>query len=110
MEISQSQKNEIVVLALEGRLDTFSSNALKDTLESLINNNKHQILIDCSELNFISSSGLRVLLSIGKQLNSLKGKIALCTMKDHIKEVFDIAGFTMLFAIFNNEEEAINHF
>ncbi len=110
MEISQRQKQDIVILAIEGRLDTLSSNALKDTLESLINNNKHQILIDCSELNFISSSGLRVLLSAGKQLNSLKGKIALYAMKDHIKEVFDIAGFTMLFAIFNNEEEAINHF
>ena len=110
MEIIQSQKKEIVVLALSGRLDTLSSNSLKDTFEGLINSSKHKILIDCSNLQFISSSGLRVLLSVAKQLNSLKGKIALYALKDHIKEVFDIAGFTMIFAIFPNEQEALNHF
>ena len=110
MEITQRQINDIAILTIEGRLDTLSSNSLKVTLDSLINESKYQILIDCTNLHFISSSGLRVLLSAGKQLNSLKGKIVLCALQDRIREVFDISGFTMLFAIFKEEEEALKHF
>lgn len=110
MKINQIQKENIVVLALEGRLDTLSSGFLQESLRDIINSAQHQILIDCTGLQFISSSGLRVLLSAAKQLNSLKGKIALCALEDRIKNVFDIAGFTMLFSIFPNEKEALNHF
>ena len=110
MQISQSQKNDIIVLAIEGRLDTLTSNTLQESLQGLINSSRHQILIDCTELQFISSSGLRVLLSAAKQLSSQKGKIALCALKDRIREVFDIAGFTALFSIFSDAEEALKHF
>ena len=110
MKITQSQKDDITVLSIEGRLDTLSSSELQASLQGLINGGQHQILIDCTELEFISSSGLRVLLSAGKQLNSLRGKIALCALKDRIKEVFDIAGFTMLFSIFSDETAALEHF
>ena len=110
MKISQSQKDNIVLLAIEGRLDTLTSSTLQEALEGLISNGQHQILIDCTELQFISSSGLRVLLSAAKQLNSLQGKIALCALKDRIREVFDIAGFTMLFSIFSDEAAALKHF
>jgi len=58
-------------------------------------------------LDFISSSGLRVLLTAGKQLKSVNGKMVLCSLKDHVKEVFDVAGFTMLFNMFSSQEEAI---
>lgn len=110
MEISQSQKDHIVILAIKGRLDTLSSNTLQESLQGLIDNSQHQILIDCTGLDFISSSGLRVLLSAAKQLNGMTGKFALCALKDRIKEVFDIAGFTMLFSIFDDEAAALSHF
>ncbi|MFN0214181.1 MAG: STAS domain-containing protein [Saprospiraceae bacterium] len=110
MKISQSQKDNIVVLALEGRLDTLTSSTLQESLDGLINSGQHQILIDCTELQFISSSGLRVLLTAAKQLNSLQGKFALCALKDRIREVFDIAGFTMLFSIFSDVAAALKHF
>lgn len=110
MEISQTQKDSTVVLAIKGRLDTLSSGALQASLDKLINSGQHQILIDCTGLEFISSSGLRVLLSAAKQLNGMAGKIALCALKDRIKEVFDIAGFTVLFSIFDDEAAALSHF
>lgn len=110
MIISQSQKDNMVVLAIEGRLDTLTSSTLQESLEGLINSGQHQILINCTELQFISSSGLRVLLNTARQLNSLQGKIALCALKDRIREVFDIAGFTTLFSIFSDEAAALKHF
>ena len=109
MEITKIKKEDAVVLAISGRLDTLSSNSLKIKLEELIRDGSHHILIDFAELSFISSSGLRVLLSAGKELNRLKGKLALCALKDHIKEVFDIAGFTRIFAIYAGQEDALAH-
>ena len=110
MEIIQSHKSDALVLVIKGRLDTLSSSSLQKTLEGLINDKQYRILMDFSELAFISSSGLRVLLSTGKQLRTQKGKLVLCAMQDHIREVFDIAGFLPLFTVCTDQEEALRHF
>ena len=110
MEIKQQKEGDVVLLGLEGRLDTLSSRTLDTHLKELIEGNTHQILIDFSQLEFISSSGLRVLLSLGKQINRLKGSLALCTLQDRVMDVFDMAGFSTLFEIFPSKEEALKHF
>ena len=107
MEITQAKQNDIVILKLKGRLDTLSSSSLEKKLLDLSEQNENELIIDFSQLDFISSSGLRVLLMAGKKLKSVKGKIAFCTLKDHVKEVFDIAGFTILFHMFPSQEEAM---
>ena len=110
MEIVQNQQNDTLILAIKGRLDTLSSGTLKNTLEGMINDNQHRILMDFSDLSFISSSGLRVLLSTAKQIRTKKGKLVLCAMQDHIIEVFDIAGFLPLFTVCADQEEAMGKF
>jgi len=107
MEILQLNHDGIVILEVKGRLDTFSSVELDKKLSTLIQDQKYHLLIDFSQLDFISSSGLRVLLAAGKQLKSVNGKIALCALQNHVKEVFDVAGFTMLFSIFPSRETAL---
>ena len=107
MEITQAKQNGIVILELKGRLDTLSSSLLEKKLSDLIGEKEHKLSLDFSQLDFISSSGLRVLLAAGKQLKSVRGKMALCGLKEHVKEVFDVAGFTMLFHMFSSQEEAI---
>jgi anti-sigma B factor antagonist len=61
-------------------------------------------------LEYISSSGLRVFLSQLKKVRKQQGDIKLASMKPYIREVFDIAGFTQLFNIFDNENAAILSF
>lgn len=107
MDIIQTQKEEIVVLALHGRLDTNTSASLEKELLKLARDAGHKIVIDLSELDFISSSGLRVLLTAGKQSKRVSGRIVLCGLKDHVKQVFDVAGFTMLFTICPTQEDAL---
>ena len=108
MEISEKKEKDITILAISGRLDTLSSGSLDEKLKELTNNNLNKIVIDFSELDFISSSGLRVLLTIAKKVKSTSGYLALSALKDHVKEVFDVAGFTMLFSIFPSQQDAIN--
>jgi len=107
MEILETKKNDFTILALDGRLDTLSSASLDSKLKDLIAKNENKIIIDLTKLNFISSSGLRVLLTIAKNVKS-GGKLALCSLQEHVKEVFDVAGFTMLFAIFSSQQEALD--
>jgi anti-sigma B factor antagonist len=107
MEIIEAKQNDITIIALTGRLDTLSSSSLEVKLLDTINKNQSKIIIDFSQLDFISSSGLRVLLTAGKQMKSAQGKLVLCSLKDHVKEVFDVAGFSMLFKMFSSQEDSI---
>jgi anti-sigma B factor antagonist len=48
-----------------------------------------------------------VLLTAGKKSKRVNGRIVLCTLTDHVKQVFDVAGFTMLFSMYPSQEEAV---
>jgi anti-sigma B factor antagonist len=110
MEINETLHDGIVILAITGRLDTTNYNVLEEKLVSLVDNNKHNILIDCTELSYISSSGLRIMLMGLKKINSVKGKFALCSLQDNIREIFEISGFTSIFTIYTSQQEALAKF
>lgn len=110
MEINHSVQGDVTVLAIKGRLDTLSASALDKKLNEIRQNNISKILIDLSELMFIASSGLRVLLALGKSVKANNGRLALAHMQQHVKDVFDVAGFTMLFSIYLSNEEALESY
>ncbi len=107
MQITQQATGSTIILNLKGRVDTFSSKELDRAISKILKNENHQILIDFSEVDFIASSGLRVLLTAVKYINQVKGKLALCTLKPKVREIFDLVGFSNLFPIFSNREEAL---
>ena len=109
MEIIQTKSAGTVILQLQGRLDTNTASSFEETLMGLIDNHENRIVVDFDRLDFISSSGLRVLLMAGKKLKTAEGKLGLCALQEHVKEVFDVAGFTMLFSMFPDKEEAIKN-
>jgi anti-anti-sigma factor len=109
MEIIQAKSSDATILKLEGRLDTNTSSIFEEKLMGLINTNENKIVIDFTRLDFISSSGLRVLLLAGKKIKSVNGKLGLCALRKHVKDVFDVAGFTMLFSVFPSQEEAVKN-
>ncbi len=110
MEITQAQQGEIAILELAGHLDTNSSGILEEKFLALFDANENKIVVDFSKLDFISSSGLRVLLMAAKNAKRAHGKVVLCTLKEHVKYVFDTAGFTMLFPMFATQEQAVQSF
>jgi anti-anti-sigma factor len=108
MEITKQKQSGFTVVNLNGRLDTTNYGSLDKELETIVNAGEKNILINCSEMNYISSSGLRVFLIYLKKLKAEQGKLILCNMQPTIKEVFSIAGFTSLFSIYDSLEEALN--
>jgi len=106
MEVKENKKGSFLVLDLTGRLDTSNYRNLEEILLALINRGEKDIVINCSDMNYISSSGLRVFLMALKKITVVGGKFYLCNLQENIREIFDIAGFTSLFKIFNSLEEA----
>jgi stage II sporulation protein AA (anti-sigma F factor antagonist) len=68
------------------------------------------VLLDFSQLDYISSAGLRVLLVVTRALQEKQGAMALCALKPALKNVFDIAGFSQFFPIHTSLEEATAQF
>ena len=105
MEITQKKQDEKMIISLDGRLDANTAGSLEQVLVPLINDGEKYIALDMDKLEYISSAGLRVLVMSMKLIRKQDGKLVLAGMKDFIKEVFDIAGFTPIFEIFDSVED-----
>jgi len=110
MEIEEESVGNVVIIALNGRLDAYFSNEVERSINALINKGSVRIVANFDGVEYISSSGLRVMLASLKRLKKVQGDIKLACLKPYVKEVFDIAGFTQLFEFYEREEEAVNSF
>lgn len=109
MEITERRTAEIVTLSLSGRLDTTTAKAFEEKILAQIESGDRRFIIDLAQLDYVSSAGLRVFILAAKRLNSANGKMVLCSLKDPVKEVFDIAGFSSIFSIHGSHDEATKH-
>jgi anti-anti-sigma factor len=107
MELTTSKKGDFTVAAINGRIDTTNYNEFETQIMEIIGKDTKNLVLNCENLNYISSSGLRVFLITQKKLMGLQGKLHLCNMQPAIKEIFDMSGFSSIFKIFNTEEEAL---
>lgn len=110
MEITTEKKDNLMLINLTGKLDSITSPQLEDKLIKMIDEENYNIIFNCINLDYISSAGLRVLLVGAKKVKVKDGKIKLANLKKHIREVFEIAGFTAIFELYESVEEAENSF
>ncbi len=97
MTINKTSENGRVTLALSGRLDTVTAPELEAALDSALDG-ATELCFDFTELEYISSAGLRVLLKAQKTMNQ-KGTMKLTGVNETIMEVFDITGFADILTI-----------
>ena len=110
MEIGDKQVGAVDILYLGGRLDAYAANDVESKLVSFTDKTPVNLIICMEKLEYISSSGLRVLLASLKKARKQQGDIRLACMQPYVKEVFDVAGFTQLFKVYEKEEEAVDSF
>ena len=110
LEIVEAQWGDALVLQCRGRFDTNTSSAAQEKLMALIAKGSIRLALDFSEVDYISSAGLRVLLNVLKKLKTCHGRMVLCGFNDHLKQIFNIAGFTALFSIHGCATEARDSF
>jgi anti-sigma B factor antagonist len=107
MKINEQRFGEIILMSLVGRLDTTTYGILENRLHEIIGGGQVRIVVDCSEMDYISSSGLRVFLMGLKKVTPMKGKFVLAKLPDAIREIMEIVGFTTIFEIYKTQEEAL---
>jgi anti-sigma B factor antagonist len=107
MDISEDRKADAVILALSGKLDAMTAKTFEEKIIGVINSGTQRLVVDLSQLDYVSSSGLRVFLLAAKRLQRTDGKIVLCSMKDHVRQAFDLAGFSSILSIYGSRDEAM---
>lgn len=96
MNIKCLENEQSITYFLEGSLDPNTSTEL---LEQVNITTSKEVIFDFSEVDYVYSAGLRAFLQIQKNINAYGGKIKLINMKDSVKQVFDIVGFTNIMNI-----------
>lgn len=99
MRINVCNIEGITIISIDGRLDTVNAKEFDDIVKSLLENTKHNILINCENLTYISSSGIRSLISLQKSIVRNKGRLAMEAMKPEIRKIFDMTGCSSIFTI-----------
>ncbi|MCZ3366366.1 MULTISPECIES: STAS domain-containing protein [Methanobacterium] len=110
MKITEDIDDNICKLSLEGKLDAYHSTELEKCINKVIGDGCINLLLNFQRVDYISSSGLRVVLSSLKQLKKSGGKIILSNLHPYVMEVFEISGFKQIFEIYESEEEALKSF
>lgn len=97
MDITINQVEDRLVVALIGDLDNAASSQAERSLAPVYDFTDGDILIDCTQLNYISSSGLRIMLNIYKHTRANRHKAILKGLSEDVKEVFQLSGFLQLY-------------
>ena len=96
------------LLKLTGYIDTYNSAFFQKKTDMLIEAGYNNFILDCSDLNYISSTGIGSLASFLRNTQSKSGHLVLVSLQPNVHEVFMILGFTQFFTVKDTEEEAIS--
>ena len=92
------RNDKTLTVAVEGRLDTLTAPELEEKLESALDS-VEKLIFDFSELEYISSAGLRVLLAAVKEMNAQGGEMTITKVRPEVMEVFEVTGFVDILTI-----------
>jgi anti-sigma B factor antagonist len=107
VDLKEEQIGGVTVLQVTGRLDSTTSPALGERLTAILGADKTPILVDFSQLEYISSAGFRALLQAAKRADQNTAKLVLCGVSGKVRQLFDLGGFLDLFTIVGSREEGI---
>jgi anti-anti-sigma factor len=107
MDFNFESRGNIHILRLQGELSAGTAEEFGGRVLALIDCGARNLVIDCSELNSISSTGLRALLQAHRRMTLLNGKIVLHSVSEIVWQLLETAGFTMVFRIYHSEQEAL---
>jgi anti-sigma B factor antagonist len=100
------ENDEVLVIEVGGRLDTMSSDYLLDCVKAQTERGARKIVLDCSNLDYVSSMGLAALIRANSRMKELGGSVALVQVPGLVADVVRIAHLDKLFNIYSTVEEA----
>ncbi len=110
IDIQEQKSGDRCILRLKGRLDAISTPLTEKKVFDYINAGNYKLLLDFAQVDYISSAGMRMLLSTTKKLKSLSGKLILCNVTHNVMDVLKMSGFDHVLELARTEEDALNKF
>ncbi len=98
-----------ILIRVEGRMDATNTPKLEAKMQELLSAGKTHILLDFAKVDYLSSAGMRLLLSITKKLTDT-GALHLCSINEEVMEIIKMAGFERILCIYRTEQEALDAF
>ncbi|MGE4519154.1 MAG: STAS domain-containing protein [Desulfobacteraceae bacterium] len=95
------------IIKVSGRMDASNSSLFEEEVKKVLSQGGKNIVADLADLEYISSAGLRSILSAGKLVKAEQGSLKLCSLNGIVLEVFEISGFDVIFQIYDSIEEAV---
>jgi anti-sigma B factor antagonist len=110
MDITIHDYPRVSVLAVTGRVDSATAPELETKLKELVDTEKTQIVLDLRQVEYMSSAGLRAMVSTLKAVKRVNGDLRLSSPSPRVEEVLRLAGLTAIFSIHSTQEEAVASF
>jgi len=108
MEITNTgREKDRFIVTVTGRMDAVTAPEFEKCMGDWIDAGETQFVVDFEGLDYISSAGLRSILTIAKSLKVKEGQIVLCALRDTVKEVFEISGFSTIIPVCESVDAAI---
>jgi len=111
MEITASPIDHCDLVVIKGRIDSYTAPTLSEKLGDITAQDRYKIILDLSDVVFVSSAGLRVLIDIQKTCKKLnQGEVLLVNIPPRVYETLELAGFAPLFKFYNDVSSAVAAF
>ena len=107
MDIFESKKGEWLILELKGRMDAITAPLVREKIVFVIDQGEKMLLLDCLELDYVSSAGLRVLFEAAYKIQDQNGKIGCYGVNANVRNIFNLSDMASEIHIFNAQEEAL---
>ncbi|MGQ0602741.1 MAG: STAS domain-containing protein [Anaerolineales bacterium] len=110
MQIATQEQGNVAVVAVNGRVDSATAPDLENALKKLVETEKTQIVLDLVDVEYMSSAGLRAMVSTLKSVKRVNGDLRVANPSPRVDEVLRLAGLTSIFSIYRSRDEAVQSF
>lgn len=107
MQIETSKIDQTIILTIKGRMDVIAAMEYEKSIAECLQRGDRKFVVDLNALDYISSAGLRSLLTTSKKIKEAKGVANFCNVKGVVREVFTISGFDSILPIFKSVKDAL---
>lgn len=110
IEINVSNQEQVTLVEVSGRVDSMNANQFGTALSEQIDDGKTQLVLDLSSVEYMSSAGLREIVTSLKKAKRAQGDLRLAQPSDRVREVLEMAGLDSIFRIYQSQGEAVGSF
>lgn len=107
MTIPSEKFGDVLIASPKGQLNSTNAAAAEAELVQQVTQGERLLALDFSQLDYISSAGLRVVLVLAKRLKQADGKLVLFGLQPHVREVFEISGFLAILTVCDSRDQAL---